>query len=700
MSPLGGFKSLGGFEPTSQFSPEERKLISSNPIKLDVFRTSIPPNINDFSAYIASTRTDRDAKSLFGQLINTLAFNPSAEALFLNSDESFSMLLIRFWMLWSQQRILPEKLIDRCSSLLEKVASNRPDPDVWIGVYELLEEFSRTPPEAPPQAPPQTPPKTPDSAPNPAAKSALKPATLDTPARPNTATNQTESQIRDELDPYLRLELTGAVYTNAHGFGTRFGEPDLSAYWECAAKCGSQCAKRTKCPTEWGWNEDIVHLLPLWPENPSEEAVMKWFGKFNDRISKQRRFYGSGHKELGDSKCKRKCDVFLSPTILNNQNQPAFLPPKDRHSWCNVLVPGELKSNPSEDGKAELYLQLASYVREVFGAQCGRRYIHAFSICGDIMRCYIFDRGGGSISHSFSIGKNLNTFRLFVQILRSYVEMSPALLGFDPTIQTESGEVFLPIKQNLALPMFVTICGRRFQLLNVLFHQSAIVSRGTTCWIARDDTGEDCVVKDAWRSHLRQSEGKLFAQAQENGVRGLPDCRLYEDVKVDNILDDLHENVRKGLTYAFSKVVIFPQKQTDKSWGASFDTSRAGTSRVSRLILTEKGEDDDDNNTGRTPSTSRWGRLKNIKKGKDTEADLVSSTSKLSLGQRLFKKSPVGEKPNDSIERQVKDGNRIHTRLVFYTIGREIYRFRSTQELLEAFHGAITCKRHSFHGIN
>jgi hypothetical protein len=641
---------------------------------LNEFRASIPQKI-DFFNYLASAQTDGNAYLLFKRLVSLLAVEPPADALFQNSGDSFSSELFRFLVLWSQQKKLPGRLIFLCSSLLEKVASSNSDHDVWRSVHELLEEFSRTPP------------KTPSPPPDPA----LKPATLDTPARPNTGTAQSESQIHDEVDCYLRLELAGAVYTDVRGFGTRFGEQDISAYLECATSCGSKCAKGTRCPTKWDWNDDIVRHLPLWPKNPLEATVIEWFGEFNNWIPK-RKFYRSGGKELGDSKAKRKCDIFLSPTILDDQNQAALPPKNYQHSWHNVLVPGELKSNPSEDGKAELYLQLASCVREVFGAQCGRRYVHAFSICGDRMRCYIFDRGGGSISHSFSIGKNRKTLRLFVQILRSYVQMSPTLLGFDPTIQTQPGQVFLPIKQNLALPMFVTIDGRRFRLLEVVFHQSAIVSRGTTCWTARDEeTGEHCLVKDAWRSHLRRSEGELFALAKKKGVRGLPDCRFYEDVDVDDIPDHLYENVRKGLTYEFSKVVKFPQKSPDKAWEASFNTSGAGTSRVGRLKLTEKGEDNDDNNTGLTSSTSR---------SKDIDADLVPSTSKLSLKKQLLLKRSSWKGPNDSIERQVEAANRIHTRLVFYTIGREIYRFRSTQELLEAFHGAITCKRHSFHRIN
>jgi hypothetical protein len=378
---------------------------------------------------------------------------------------------------------------------------------------------------------------------------------------------------------------------------------------------------------------------------------------------------------LDDSKCKRKCDIFLSPTIVGDQGQALSLPQDYKNSWCNVLVPGELKKNPKEDTNPDTYIQLAGYVREVFGAQYGRRYVHAFSICGDIMRCYVFDRGGGSISHTFHIRKNQKTFSLFVQILWSYVRMSPTQLGFDPTMQTESGEVFLPIKNNLTLHTFVTICGRRFWLLDVLFHQPAIVSRGTICWYAKDEaTGKHCVIKDAWRSHTRESEGELFALAKANGVRGLPDCRFYEDVMVDGILDDLQKNVRKGLKYESSRVVKFPQKRlTDVVWMSMFDPNDAGTSRLSRLKVTE-----------------------------DNDAGLVSSISKLSIGhnRKSSMQKGSGLKKAKPYKEERNDWNRIHTRLVFYTIGRPIYRFRSSRQLLEALYDAINSKIHSLHRIN
>jgi hypothetical protein len=194
---------------------------------LDTLRASLPANVDSFYDYVASTPTRINAKSLFSQLILQLALNPSANALFLpNSNDSFTKKLYELLPVWGQQKRLSAKLIYHCSSLLEKVASNASDLDVWTAVTELLIVFSR----------PSTPP----------AVSALKSSILDTPARPNSGNRMAESQVHELVDPYLRLELRGAVYTEVHGFGTRFDGQDISAYWESAANCGTRLSDQRR----------------------------------------------------------------------------------------------------------------------------------------------------------------------------------------------------------------------------------------------------------------------------------------------------------------------------------------------------------------------------------------------------------------------------------------------------------------------
>jgi hypothetical protein len=47
---------------------------------------------------------------------------------------------------------------------------------------------------------------------------------------------------------------------------------------------------------------------------------------------------------------------------------------------------------------------------------------------------------------------------------------------------------------------------------------------------------------------------------------------------------------------------------------------------------------------------------------------------------------------NEDIHCAHIDGDRVHTRLVCYTVGRNIHEFSSVRELLEAFRDAIKCK--------
>jgi hypothetical protein len=64
------------------------------------------------------------------------------------------------------------------------------------------------------------------------------------------------------------------------------------------------------------------------------------------------------------------------------------------HDWSNVLVIGERKQNPDEDRSIKTLVQLAGYRREVFGSQPERRFVPGFTICGSLMRLWVFDRSG------------------------------------------------------------------------------------------------------------------------------------------------------------------------------------------------------------------------------------------------------------------------------------------------------------------
>lgn len=54
-----------------------------------------------------------------------------------------------------------------------------------------------------------------------------------------------------------------------------------------------------------------------------------------------------------------------------------------------------------------------------FGTRVCRRFVHGFTICGDIFRCYlhVFDRAAVSMSTGFGIGRSEKALRLFTRIM-------------------------------------------------------------------------------------------------------------------------------------------------------------------------------------------------------------------------------------------------------------------------------------------
>lgn len=90
--------------------------------------------------------------------------------------------------------------------------------------------------------------------------------------------------------------------------------------------------------------------------------------------------------------------------------------------WCDALVIGEFKVLASLN---KTVLQLASYVREVFGAQPNRRFVLGFTLCGHDMRIWQFDRAGAIGSKAIHI---LNQLEMFIRVVIGFCTMDSASL--------------------------------------------------------------------------------------------------------------------------------------------------------------------------------------------------------------------------------------------------------------------------------
>ncbi len=114
------------------------------------------------------------------------------------------------------------------------------------------------------------------------------------------------------------------------------------------------------------------------PQPPKQDAVCNWWFNLQDELLSNKRgvYYTSASKNLTGSEAERQIDLF----VKSNDEKLSKL----AHDWKDVEVIGELKE--SNDKKKATLLQISRYVRDVFSSQPTRRYVHAFTLCGNEMR--------------------------------------------------------------------------------------------------------------------------------------------------------------------------------------------------------------------------------------------------------------------------------------------------------------------------
>jgi len=580
---------------------------------------------------------------------------------------------------------------------------------IWSAVTKIISPASHASPESTPHPKPQlapspvTPQKPPPELPD------------DTPVHASSGSGLLFSQsahTHADVDPYLRTELRNTVFKDVEGFHAFF--PGIAEReWLCAVSCPISC---TCGLTGWVDNGDRLARFPS-QLYPSERSVIDWFHNFNQRPA-LRKFHGSGSKALDHSSCTRQCDIFLASPPSSNQ---------DRHSWYDVLVPGELKAAPSKDCASDTIVQLAGYVREVFGAQVNRRFVHAFTICGSVFRCYLFDRSGVSISDRIDIRKNEKTENLFVKILLGYVAMSPQQLGFDSHYTTEDGTPFIPC-QSVPLPTYLDFSGTQFRLIEKLFHRPVVVSRGTLCWLAHDECGKVCVIKDTWRAGWRISEGELLSLAELRGVWGLPQPLMYGDVtdtSNGSALTDRITRLRSNLSYTTAKRVSLPEKHPDRIFLLSSGVVPTACPSIHSATSTKRSSVDSLSSEtrkiakvdGTRASAMETTKLRSgmAKAESGSENPIQAQSQSEPAAKKAKTRGRTGARAKGRSENSADDIfptlpsptplsigtlrpldkpfiERTHSIIISNAVGKRIEEFASIRELLQAFRDAIRCK--------
>lgn len=406
------------------------------------------------------------------------------------------------------------------------------------------------------------------------------------------------------------------------------GVADLDAASEAFFK---QCVEGSNPLFDDGWRG--------WPDNVKEDGVLKWFAEFSEKLAA----FAEGHKAI--PRCPRrplaKPNDLIDGSVGKRKMDVGFVNDPEarkasKYHWSEILVPGELKSNPSADKASESWLDLGRYAREVLAAQDTRRFVLGFTICGSLMRVWAFDRLGGIASEQFDINED---GLQFVSTVLGFLWMNEEELGFDPTIMMANKEHFIEINRNGSTEHIV--------IDEVMQRARCIAGRATTCWKAHRKGHPEMplVIKDSWQYLERDEEGNLLREVTTKGVVNVARYYHHETVQVRGKDDDIRSNVRGGLDVTRA-ANYRPERPTPPS-NVSTSTLRKGRSSSA---------------TRRKRSSSQTGAL-------------------LPPSKRSCSTSPT--KAGGTLP------NRVHRRVILRDYGKPIYKASSRPALLAALAGCI-----------
>ena len=401
-----------------------------------------------------------------------------------------------------------------------------------------------------------------------------------------------------------------------------------------------------------------------WPSKAKEGDVLNWLQELMNRLTVWVREYSTRATDfrqiyrgpgiyLDGTPIKRKMDVGF--TAGNGQSRADSNTNENtstrKPNWSEILVTGELKSNPDQDRYEKAWVDLATYAREVFRTQ-DRRFVLGFTICGSRIRLWHFDRSGACGSSSFDINQD---GLAFTRAMLGYYLMTDEQLGLDPTVQGPEGKRYIEITRDSQV--------ERLILTKSIKKQAAIVARGTTCWRAyrdTDKTKKPLIVKDSWQYKERPEEGLLIEEATNRGVENIARYYHHETVRVHGEIDDTLGNIRRGMMEACGRTSFRQNAPKEPGPTASDSQGAAVTGQMQPPPLLQK----------RSSSSA--------------QLELQSSAKR----SRSNFQSQEPEKPLH---------NRIHRRVVTQDPGKPIDEASSLKGIINGFLGAIHGK---YIGIN
>ncbi|ESZ94549.1 serine/threonine-protein kinase Sgk2 [Sclerotinia borealis F-4128] len=413
-----------------------------------------------------------------------------------------------------------------------------------------------------------------------------------------------------------------------------------------------------ECST--GTDPSFIEGWVGWPIGALERDVLNWLETFIEklatfaqdyRVTPTRRIIANPNKPVTGSVSTRKLDI----GFVNNTKKDTTC------HWSQILIPGELKSNPAADTHSHSWLDLGRYAREVFSAQDTRRFVLGFTCCGSFMRIWKFDRLGAVSSEKFDINKE---GLLFVSTILGFLWADEEELEFDSTIKTAGSQRFIEIERKDGK--------ERLVIDKLMIRTSCVIGRATTCWKAHHDKHPSIplVIKDSWQYSERDEEGELLCEASQKNVVNVARYYHHETVRILGMEDDIVGNIRKGTK--IPKASNLPQNPS--AIPRNMDT--AGTL----------------SNAGQKRSSSQASILMPPTPSKRPRLAYSSTTTTKAKSEPPPPSKRSHSAPSSTTTTKAKSEpppNRIHRRVIVSDYGEPIYTANSLIALLTALEGCI-----------
>ena len=234
------------------------------------------------------------------------------------------------------------------------------------------------------------------------------------------------------------------------------------------------------------------------------------------------------------------------------------VPPSVEWPWCVIPIEIKTEHNRGATAKKDAFVQLGTYVREVFAAQENRRFVPSLILTECTVEFLLWDRGGVVVSERIDYhNEQQNNHILFCNILAGLVTWEDQKLGFDPTVCYD--QMVPPIRtgdsQQYITGLHIRVvegvkCADGWDMpvakeavyavVETLIRPYTLRGRGSTCWRVRklQDGEPDAsyLILDSWVKADERVERDILPKIQDArtkyGISGVAPLVHIGDVEI------------------------------------------------------------------------------------------------------------------------------------------------------------------------